>query len=75
MTGMTTKKTQFKAGTRGSNLARVQTRDALNKLEALFPTCAFEDVPISSPGDRDLKTDLRQTPADFFTREDRKSVV
>ena len=66
---MTTKKILLKAGTRNSRLARIQTRDALNRLEAYFPACAFEDVPISSPGDRDLTTDLRQTPPDFFTRD------
>src|ERR1035437_5447744 len=76
---MTTKKILFKAGTRSSRLARVQTRDALDRMEACFPACAFEDVPISSPGDRDLATDLRQSPPDFFTQDldrqvlDRKS--
>lgn len=66
---MTTEKILFKAGTRDSRLARVQTRDALNKLQACFPACAFEDVPVSSPGDRDRTTDLRETPPDFFTRD------
>lgn len=66
---MTTEKTLLKAGTRGSQLARVQTRDALNKLQVCFPACAFEDVPVSSPGDRDRTTDLRETPHDFFTRD------
>lgn len=66
---MTTGKVHFRAGTRGSRLARVQTRDALNRLEACFPACVFEDVPFSSPGDRDLTTDLRETPPDFFTRD------
>ena len=66
---MTTDKTQLKAGTRSSRRARVQTRDALDRLEACFPTCIFEDMPISSPGDRDLTTDLRQSPPDFFTQD------
>lgn len=66
---MTTVKTTLKAGTRSSPLARLQTRDALDKLEACFPSCSFVDIPLSSPGDRDLKTDLRETPADFFTRD------
>jgi uroporphyrinogen III methyltransferase/synthase len=66
---MTPNRIPLKAGTRASKLARVQTRDALDKLEACFPVCTFEDVPISSPGDRDLTTDLRVTPPDFFTRD------
>ncbi|NQT91890.1 MAG: hydroxymethylbilane synthase, partial [Lentisphaerae bacterium] len=59
----------FKVGTRSSKLARVQTRAALDRLEAQFPGCVFDDLPLSSPGDRDLATDLRETPADFFTRD------
>ncbi len=60
---------QIRAGTRSSALARVQTRNALDRLEAEFPAWCFEDVALSSPGDRDLKTDLRETDADFFTRD------
>ena len=59
----------LKAGTRSSQLARVQTRDALDRLEALFEGCRFEDVPLSSPGDRDRQTDLRASDPDFFTRD------
>ncbi len=66
---MTDAQRVFKAGTRSSTLALVQTRNALRRLEAHLPGCRFEDVPVSSPGDRDLKTDLRESPADFFTRD------
>ena len=66
---MTTDKILLKAGTRSSRLARIQTREILDRLEARFPACAFEDVAISSPGDRDQSTDLRQSPPDFFTRD------
>ena len=59
----------FKAGTRGSRLALVQTQDALDKLSALFPGFGFEKVAIETPGDRDLRTDLRMSPGDFFTRD------
>ena len=59
----------FKVGTRGSRLALVQTRDALDKLSALFPCLSFEMVPVTTPGDRDLTTDLRVSPGDFFTRD------
>jgi uroporphyrinogen III methyltransferase/synthase len=63
----------LRIGTRSSPLALVQTRDALAKLAELFPAYAFEEVALSSPGDRDQATDLRQTPADFFTQDlDRK---
>jgi uroporphyrinogen III methyltransferase/synthase len=41
----------------------------LNRLESCFPGSAFEDVALSSPGDRDRSTDLRETPPDFFTRD------
>jgi len=59
----------FKAGTRGSRLALVQTQGALDKLSALFPDIGFERVSVTTPGDRDLTTDLRQSPGDFFTRD------
>jgi len=59
----------FKVGTRGSRLAWVQTQDALGKLQALFPSLAFETVALETPGDRDLATDLRASPGDFFTRD------
>jgi uroporphyrinogen III methyltransferase/synthase len=59
----------FKAGTRGSRLALVQTQDALDKLSALFPGIGFHVVPVTTPGDRDLTTDLRVSPGDFFTRD------
>ncbi len=59
----------FRAGTRGSRLALAQTQEALDKLAALFPAVDFERVPVSTPGDRDLTTDLRASPADFFTRD------
>ncbi len=59
----------LKVGTRGSKLAVVQTQNALNKLCALFPFLNFELVEIATPGDRDLNSDLKESPADFFTRD------
>lgn len=59
----------FRVGTRGSRLALVQTQDALDRLAALFPRLGFEVAPLDTPGDRDLTTDLRVSPADFFTRD------
>ena len=63
------KEVHFKVGTRSSELARIQTRNALDRLESELPDCRFEDVTFTSPGDRDLETDLRESPADFFTRD------
>ncbi|MEI7945588.1 MAG: hydroxymethylbilane synthase [bacterium] len=62
-------KTLLKVGTRGSKLALIQTQDALKRMENLFPELEFEIVPITTIGDRDLTTDLRQSPDDFFTRD------
>ena len=61
--------TILRAGTRGSRLAVLQTRNTLRALEQRLPGCRFEEVVVSSPGDRDLATDLRESPADFFTRD------
>ena len=59
----------FKVGTRKSKLALTQTEEALRLIGAYFPDFRFETVPFSSPGDRDKQTDLRESPADFFTRD------
>ncbi|MFA5042989.1 MAG: uroporphyrinogen-III C-methyltransferase [Kiritimatiellia bacterium] len=59
----------FKVGTRASKLARLQTHGALERLGRLLPGPRFEEAPLSTPGDRDLRTDLRASPADFFTRD------
>lgn len=59
----------FRTGTRSSRLALLQTESALRRLGKQLPSCAFEAVPLLSPGDRDLKTDLRKSPEDFFTRD------
>jgi len=59
----------FKAGTRGSRLALIQTQDALDRLARLMPGTAFEKVAVETPGDRDLTTDLQSSPGDFFTRD------
>ena len=59
----------FKVGTRSSKLARLQTQGVLAQLAGLAPAGRFQAVAVSSPGDRDLVTDLRASPADFFTRD------
>ena len=65
----------FKVGTRTSNLARLQTRGALECLVRLLPGLRFEEVPLGTPGDRDVRTDLRASPADFFTRDMDQAIV
>jgi len=47
-------KTILKVGTRGSKLAMIQTQDALDRMEKLFPGLGFEVAPITTLGDRDL---------------------
>lgn len=46
-----------------------QTRSVLDHIENILPGISFEMMPIASVGDRDRSTDLRESPADFFTRE------
>lgn len=62
-------KTLLKVGTRGSKLAMIQTQDALNRMEKLFPELGFTVAPMATMGDVDLTTDLRLSPDDFFTRD------
>jgi uroporphyrinogen III methyltransferase/synthase len=58
----------FRAGTRNSPLALWQTRMVLDIFGGLFTDAEFQAVEISTPGDVDRTTDLRASPADFFTR-------
>ena len=66
---MTNSSLLFRVGTRGSKLARIQTADALQCFTERLPDLEFEVVAFSTPGDRDLAMDLRQSPPDFFTRD------
>jgi uroporphyrinogen III methyltransferase / synthase len=58
----------FRAGTRNSQLARIQTRLVLERIQSVLPDVSFRTVEITTPGDTDRTTDLRESPADFFTR-------
>lgn len=60
--------TAFRAGTRSSPLALRQTRTVLDRFRSLIPNADFEAVELTTPGDADRSTDLRESPADFFTR-------
>ncbi len=53
----------IRVGTRKSPLALLQTEGAVQALGLAYTLC-----PIDTPGDRDLKTDLRSSPGDFFTQ-------
>lgn len=61
--------TVFKVGTRSSPLALLQTRAVVEQLGRILPATRWDVEAVSSPGDRDLAMDLRQSPADFFTRD------
>lgn len=58
----------FRAGTRSSRLALWQTHVVVARLRELFPGADFQCLEIQTPGDADRTTDLRESPADFFTR-------
>jgi len=59
----------IKVGTRNSKLALIQAQEAVDQLRTGVPLLECEIVPFSSPGDRDLAADLRDSPPDFFTRD------
>ena len=59
----------LKVGTRDSQLAHHQADSAISHLSEFFTNMRIEKLSISSPGDRDRDTDLRDSPPDFFTRD------
>ena len=52
-------------GARDSRLSKIQAESVLVRLKGYTPVVRYYD----SPGDRDQITDLRESPADFFTRD------
>ena len=56
-------------GTRSSALALWQAEFVAARLREWLPDVRIEICPMSSPGDRDQSTDLRESPLDFFTRD------
>ncbi len=58
----------LKVGTRNSPLALWQTARVLDCFRAICPDAEFQAFEITTPGDADRTTDLRESPADFFTR-------
>lgn len=59
----------MKVGTRKSPLALLQTELVLKRLQQVVPSFRYELVPQETLGDRDLQTDLKVSPGDFFTRD------
>ncbi len=59
----------FKVGTRSSPLAVLQTKAVITRLSACLLGSRWQAVALSTLGDRDQVTDLRQSPPDFFTRD------
>lgn len=65
---------ELRVGARDSELSRIQTASALERLHDLSGD-AFALRFFSSPGDRDRRTDLRQAPGDFFTADLDKALL
>ena len=59
----------LRVGSRDSQLAQVQFKEAQALLHGLVPSVPLKPVWFSSPGDRDQQTGLEEAPADFFTRD------
>ena len=59
----------LKTGARNSALSITQTKNTVKELEQVFPSVVWDIVPMSSPGDRDKRSDLRKSDPDFFTRD------
>ena len=62
-------KTTIQIGTRSSRLAMIQAESAQKVLSEMISELKWDIVPLSSPGDRDKKSDLMSAPDDFFTRD------
>jgi len=72
---MTESQPALKAGNRNSPLGILQAASALEKLQSHFPLYRWEQVNMSSPGDRDRTMDLRLSPGDFFSRDLDEAVI
>ncbi len=62
-------KQHLRCGCRNSSLSRIQTESTIDEFRRFMPSVTWEIIPFSSPGDRDRKLDLRESPDDFFTRD------
>ena len=59
----------LRCGCRESSLSLIQSESALAHLRRLMPFINWKILPYSSPGDRDRRLDLRESPGDFFSRD------
>ncbi len=62
-------KQRLRCGFRNSMLSRIQTEFTIGEFSQFMPGVIWEMVPFSSPGDRDRRLDIRESPGDFFTRD------
>jgi uroporphyrinogen III methyltransferase/synthase len=69
MNGTSSSCPPWRIGTRASSLARRQAELVAARLADAFPALRLTMVALSSPGDRDRSTDLKESPPDFFTRD------
>ena len=60
---------KLKTGARNSALSITQTKKTVKELEKVFPDVVWDVLAMSSPGDRDKNTDLRESSPDFFTKD------
>lgn len=72
---MTDSFVKFRVGSRSSNLALLQTQEAMSFLQKYLPSLSWEVTTYSTPGDRDKVTDLRFSGPDFFTRDLHEAIV
>ncbi|MGQ9661921.1 MAG: hypothetical protein ACUVWX_06225 [Kiritimatiellia bacterium] len=66
---------EFKLATRSSRLALIQAQEAVRTICRILPSVSFTLLPISTPGDRDKTTNLRECEPDFFTRDLHQTVL
>ena len=59
----------FKAGTRSSKLALIQTKTSLDKIAKIIDGISFELIEVTTTGDDNQQLDLRESPQNFFTEQ------
>lgn len=61
---------KIRVAARASKLSRVQVQEVLDELKKVHPESEFELLFVSTPGDRDKKSSLRdREKSDFFSRD------
>ena len=65
----------FKAGTRSSKLALIQTKTSLDKIAKIIDGISFELIEVTTTGDDNQQLDLKESPQNFFTEQLDKALV